>query len=296
MSVSHTPSVKTLSHYLGICSLLPCIMSFEDSDPVMCRPTFPSTCLSPDQPGYGQIVATGTGRRRVRRSNTSSGIPSGVSHESQSNWTVVTPTSAASGHMSSVDNQAAPRSSSGVRPPHSGDSQDLYLRQAYAPSPFPAFHGRRASGDWSGGSPSTVSPLIRERAHRPRYAPYPDPSSSVSRKSSASSRGSISLDVPAMDRLSNDTGTDSQQGSPDPQVTLAPIHPSRIYTGARQVSYNLPPISHLEEGGGLQRQDSADVLRRLKLDDDSQSSSEGSQCVDDQPWARDRSFSTPPYK
>lgn len=30
-------------------------------------PTFPSTCLSPDQPGFGQVVASGPGRRRVRR-------------------------------------------------------------------------------------------------------------------------------------------------------------------------------------------------------------------------------------
>src|ERR1700721_999156 len=26
------------------------------------RPTFPSTCLSPDQPGYGQVVANGSTR------------------------------------------------------------------------------------------------------------------------------------------------------------------------------------------------------------------------------------------
>ncbi|KAK7442504.1 hypothetical protein VKT23_016102 [Stygiomarasmius scandens] len=30
-------------------------------------PTFPSTCLSPDQPGYGQVVASAPGRRRARR-------------------------------------------------------------------------------------------------------------------------------------------------------------------------------------------------------------------------------------
>ena len=31
------------------------------------RPTFPSTCLAPDQPGYGQILGTQQGKRRGRR-------------------------------------------------------------------------------------------------------------------------------------------------------------------------------------------------------------------------------------
>lgn len=38
----------------------------EDLVPLF-GPTFPSTCLSPDQPGYGQVVTTGPGRRRTRR-------------------------------------------------------------------------------------------------------------------------------------------------------------------------------------------------------------------------------------
>ena len=35
---------------------------------VPCSPTFPSTCLSPDQPGYGQVVSNPKIRRRGRRS------------------------------------------------------------------------------------------------------------------------------------------------------------------------------------------------------------------------------------
>ncbi|TDL25555.1 DNA-binding domain of Mlu1-box binding protein MBP1 [Rickenella mellea] len=38
----------------------------EDLIPLF-GPTFPSTCLSPDQPGYGQVVTNTSGRRRVRR-------------------------------------------------------------------------------------------------------------------------------------------------------------------------------------------------------------------------------------
>lgn len=37
-------------------------------------PTFPTTCLSPDQPGYGTVIPT-TGRRKPRRSLQSVGIP-----------------------------------------------------------------------------------------------------------------------------------------------------------------------------------------------------------------------------
>lgn len=35
--------------------------------PFCSRPTFPNTCLSPDQPGYGQVVSAGNSRRRARR-------------------------------------------------------------------------------------------------------------------------------------------------------------------------------------------------------------------------------------
>src|ERR1700721_878100 len=55
-----------------------------------CRPTFPSTCLSPDQPGYGQVVANGGTRRRMRRNNTAAPSKSSLA---QANWTVVTPSS-----------------------------------------------------------------------------------------------------------------------------------------------------------------------------------------------------------
>ena len=59
---------------------------------VILRPTFPSTCLSPDQPGYGQVVASGSGRRRFRKANNAS-TSVAVPRDSQTNWTIVTPSS-----------------------------------------------------------------------------------------------------------------------------------------------------------------------------------------------------------
>lgn len=41
------------------------------------RPTFPSTCLSPEQPGYGQVVNSPTGRRRARRNVLASSLAPG---------------------------------------------------------------------------------------------------------------------------------------------------------------------------------------------------------------------------
>jgi len=59
----------------------------EDLIPLF-GPTFPTTCLSPDQPGYGQVVTNGTNRRRTRRATHShvDGSSNGTN-----GWTVVTP-------------------------------------------------------------------------------------------------------------------------------------------------------------------------------------------------------------
>ena len=51
-------------------------------------PTFPSTCLAPDQPGYGQVVPTGQKTRRVRRPLRT---PIMEMPRAPTSWKVVTP-------------------------------------------------------------------------------------------------------------------------------------------------------------------------------------------------------------
>lgn len=47
------------------------------------RPTFPTTCLSPEQPGFGQILSGDTRRRRARR------VPIPPQATTSNNWTVI---------------------------------------------------------------------------------------------------------------------------------------------------------------------------------------------------------------
>lgn len=53
------------------------------------RPTFPTTCLSPDQPGFGQIISGDTRRRRARR------VPPPPQTTTSNNWTVISPSAPA---------------------------------------------------------------------------------------------------------------------------------------------------------------------------------------------------------
>ena len=48
------------------------------------RPTFPNTCLAPDQPGFGQIISGDTRRRRSRR-------VAGQANGSNHSWSIMSP-------------------------------------------------------------------------------------------------------------------------------------------------------------------------------------------------------------
>ncbi|KAF8193324.1 hypothetical protein BJ912DRAFT_960675 [Pholiota molesta] len=73
-------------------------------------PTFPSTCLAPDQPGYGQVVPTGQGRRRARRSTQTAIMQM---PRAPAGWTVVTPNNG-----SPVAHSGAMRESAPLHPPY----------------------------------------------------------------------------------------------------------------------------------------------------------------------------------
>ena len=235
------------------------------------RPTFPSTCLSPDQPGYGQVVANAGGRRRPRRSTQSvtTSLHPAPHRGLQSGWTVVTPTSNMTqmGLISSRRNsppiiQPSPStptarsrylSDSHVYYQRSHDEREVALRHAVARSP--SMH-----------SLTSDSSVARDRRVYSRYAPYPGPSSAPSIKRRPSSRSSIVLDIPAMS-LRDDPPNTSRQIPSDP-IILAPIQPPSQGRSMSQSPYALPPISALEDLRGVSSQDSAAVLRRLQGDDD----------------------------
>lgn len=131
----------------------------------------------------------------------------------------------------------------------------------------------------------TNSPTYgRDRSHT-RYSPYPGQSSSVHRRQSGSSGGSPHLDA-------SGGSTVEHRRLPEP-ITLPPIQSTSQRGGSfTQPPYSLPPISTLEHSRGARPSNSAEVLRRLKMDDES--NSEDERRYDDTP--RGRSHAASMYK
>ena len=151
------------------------------------RPTFPNTCIAPDQPGFGQIISGDTRRRRNRRMT---GPTNGSNHF----WSIMSPVDQSlpsqeqlpplqqfyvgnppdTTHLSSTSRELPlprspnpPASASHPGSPHYSPYQSSYLnhRPEIHPSDHP--YPRR---------PTSTSPVIRE-AHRVSLPPV-QPSSS----------------------------------------------------------------------------------------------------------------------
>ena len=237
-------------------------------------PTFPSTCLSPDQPGYGQVVATSQTRRRARR-NTQAAAITQIPREPHSTWTVVTPGGPGAMSLSAPHH---PPSHFNRRPSHPsliGISPDP---SEYSSSPQYS-HRQIDSPDYHSAS---------------RYAPYSSHSSPIDRKSSVGAlpvRGGLSLEIPphVLNRPSS--------SKPPENISLPPIKQSEDSDRDSGSPYALPPISALEDLRGVDTQDSAAVLRRLRLDDDYPTSSSVSSSGDrsDPHWIRRHSVSAHPH-
>uniref|UniRef100_A0A0W0GFG6 Uncharacterized protein n=1 Tax=Moniliophthora roreri TaxID=221103 RepID=A0A0W0GFG6_MONRR len=212
----------------------------EDLVPLF-GPTFPSTCLSPDQPGYGQVVASAPGRRRTRR-NTQATQQAGSSASSPPSWSVVTATT------------SSPHESRG-RAPH-------YLPQyaPYSPHPVPEPQSQFSSDN--------LTPTGNAGSRDRRYTPYPSHSPTLTAPNRQSSqRGSITLDMPPIPVPSPRSAS---VGHVPQNIVLPPIT-SGILTSRAPVNettpYALPPISALEDLRGINANDSAAVLRRLQSPD-----------------------------
>ncbi|KAF8835670.1 hypothetical protein BDN67DRAFT_975046 [Paxillus ammoniavirescens] len=249
-------------------------------------PTFPSTCLSPDQPGYGQVVSNASGRRRARRT-TQTAVPGSSGSHSQAPWSSTIP----------VMPGPSPHASSSTPYHHSHQTQTIsepprtynegYSYPSHCQMPQHA-DGQRVSPTVQRGyitSSSANLPLVRERSVKSRYSPYPSSAAVPPRKASISS-DSMSLDVPSVSL--HDHAADLSRPSsrlPGDQIKLPPIQPLSHPRHTNNPAYALPPISAMEDLRGISSQDSAAVLQRLKMDDDRGS--------DDGHWARQRSVSTP---
>ncbi|KAJ7183679.1 hypothetical protein C8R46DRAFT_1067619 [Mycena filopes] len=221
----------------------------EDLIPLF-GPTFPSTCLSPDQPGYGQVVAS-SGRRRARRNPQAPLIPSVPQHESH--WQL-------NGHPISL-HQPSPFAPALPLSNHNSP--------VYSTNPIYPVDAQLKGGQYHGEWPSSQQPRERHR-----YAPYPAATGMPPprRLSASSSRGSISLDIPALSLHDRPRATPSPihghcADSPAGPIRLPAIQQA-TQKGAPSV-YALPPISALEDLRGMDTHDSAAVLRRLQSDDNS---------------------------
>lgn len=187
---------------------------FIHSDPDTCtydRPNFPSTCLSPEQPGFGQVIPSGQVRRRARKSTQNS-----IMHISPSsgNWNVATPNL---GHGAHTTEQ------------HQWPSSD---------TPYAA--ARHAL-------PGSFAP---SRA---------DPPPSAYHRSMPTQRLGLSVDTRSL-------YPEMPSSSLSEPIRLPPIQtPGNM---SPRTGYALPPISAMEDLRGTVTQDSAAVLRRLRMEDD----------------------------
>jgi hypothetical protein len=255
-------------------------------------PTFPSTCLSPDQPGYGQVVASGPSRRRARRNTHANSALMHAPRDAHANWTVVTPHTdrGISGQpISPIQSTSSHYTTTSFYPPN----HDVhYHQQSYQYSP-PAERGNPTTAPHSQEHSISASPASRDRGNSVRYSPYSAHAPHPPRRLSSDSRGPLSLDIPVLSL--RDYGHEPQT-HPRPSglenITLPPIQPPTGHSGS-QSPYALPPISAMEDLRGMHVNDSAAVLRRLRSDDDAYS--EPGRSTDAQLRTRRRSFSSQPH-
>jgi len=209
-------------------------------------PTFPSTCLSPDQPGYGQIVSPGTGKRRARR-NTQAELSTDPRH----GWTVISPLP---GPLDSVEPALVTSSAFHQQSPYSNPASHgplvtqvdspVMLHVPYVDSSHrtqaaagSSFTSQRQTNTRRKSPPSDSGSVIR-------YSPYP-PSPLSSRPGS---------------------GYENSHAAHSVSITLPSIQPQRrgsLHAGA----VTLPPITAMDARREEGYDDSMAVLRRLQSDD-----------------------------
>ncbi|KAF7327097.1 HTH APSES-type domain-containing protein [Mycena kentingensis (nom. inval.)] len=255
----------------------------EDLVPLF-GPTFPGTCLSPDQPGYGQVVANSGIRRRQRKRDpaaAATGSPPAASNSSASGPGSLP----APGQISSI-------TLSLPLPPHPQPNPNASYRAA-PPSAWPG----SSSSNWhqqrdrsvshpppSSPSPFFAPPLPQDGAQAAgfprhhRYAPYPAspppvPGPAARRRLSGSMSSSrsppLELPTPRPRAASPPPPYSAGVGVGIPPLQIQRLPPPSAPKAAHP-GYALPPISAMEDVRGA---DARAVLRRLRADDDQRSPS-----------------------
>ncbi|KAK7691196.1 hypothetical protein QCA50_006299 [Cerrena zonata] len=258
-------------------------------------PTFPDTCLSPDQPGFGQIVKPGTGKRR-RRHLQPTNVQASLT-DSQHDW----PLPSASHHgMGSALHAKYPPSAfhpppqlygSTAYPPRkysmSDDTQDDSAESIMLHNPYGE---QSANSNWRPGTGSTsasssgVSPISPPAlgsgyGASARYSPYPNPlqhhrmrANSQVHQSPASSNTPLGISAPLFQPgLNPERIVLPALGPRSPPSCRSQASPlereslSSVSEHAGKGKLTLPPISALDErrASGF-CDDSSAVLKRLR--------------------------------
>ncbi|KAG8912012.1 hypothetical protein FRC01_005349, partial [Tulasnella sp. 417] len=261
------------------------------------RPTFPDTCLAPDQPGYGQVIPS-SGRKGKRSKYTTAPAPSATPLAGSETNTSSDSTAYRSHPYSpsSVTSNESPYDS--ASPAGAGYEAGQQYYQGYyqamptsAPGPgtssqsgyggrqYPEYAGYGEDADLS-RNPSSSS------SSRHRYAPYPPSSRSPGPPAQP-------LATPRQDQYT---------AAPLPSTPPSQQSHSRHRSPVRDTRYDLPPISTIElprpsqqqqpgfslppitslQGGDKPDMDASAVLRRLRLDEPGSS--------DGAPRSREESF------
>ena len=220
--------------------------------------------MAPDQPGYGQVVPTGQKTRRVRRPLRT---PIMEIPRAPTSWKVVTP---------SV-NMVPP----GNAPPYhpaNARSSDYHMT-----SPTYSIHSQIRDSTPSDIRPSPIAisgtPKSGSNLESHRFGGYNSYPLSAYRNTTPlppppppSSKAGLSLDTSSEPRLKE-------------EFNLPPIQAPDSNSSSSS-PYSLPPISSMEEIRNVALQDSAAVLRRLRMDDDGYSNK-----AEERKWLRRHSVS-----
>lgn len=213
------------------------------------RPTFPDTCLRPDQAGYGQVVPGGTSRRRTRRVAQNQHLFA-TDTDVSSGWTVYSPPLDQPPVL--IDVRSASHLSKYMR--RSTSYTATQPSHPYPPSPaHPA----------DGGPESHAH--IRPNSRGPSYLPYPGPPSSVY-TGPYGYHHSSSIDVP-QPALAYPSGA-YRQAATGNKIPIAPVQAPGSPKQYHQSSFSLPPISVLTSTPPSSTNDPRAVLHRLRFGDD----------------------------